>query len=186
MMIGLGTPFWNNALFSLPSHTILLESEYIPQSIKFIPILFSVLGALFAFNINIIGSSFAYMLKTSFVGRKAYIFLNKRWLFDKVYIDFVASRALAFGYHTSFKTLDKGFIEILGPTGLMQVCTNAMKQVSSLQSGFIYHYALLMLCGVSTCIAVISFWDTFSPWVDPRLYGIFVVSFIFYHQTQKA
>ena len=52
----------------------------------------------------------------------------------------------------------------------MQVCTNAMKQVSSLQSGFIYHYALLMLCGVSTCIAVISFWDTFSPWIDPRLY----------------
>jgi hypothetical protein len=43
-----------------------------------------------------------------------------------------------------------------------------------------------MLCGVSICAAVISFWDILSPWVDPRLYGIFVLSFIFYHQTQKA
>ena len=97
-----------------------------------------------------------------------------------------ASQALAFGYHTSFKTLDKGFIEVLGPTGLMAVCTNTMRQVSALQSGYIYHYALLMLCGVSICAAVISFWDILSPWVDPRLYGIFVLSFIFYHQTQKA
>jgi len=48
MMIGLGTPFWNNAIFTLPTHTIILESEYIPQSIKFIPIIFSVLGAFFA------------------------------------------------------------------------------------------------------------------------------------------
>ena len=31
MMIGLGTPFWNNAIFTLPTHTIILESEYIPQ-----------------------------------------------------------------------------------------------------------------------------------------------------------
>jgi NADH-ubiquinone oxidoreductase chain 5 len=186
MMIGLGTPFWNNAVFTLPVHTIILESEYIPQSIKFIPIIFSVLGAFFALNINIVGSAFAYMTKTSIIGRKLYIFLNKRWLFDKVYNDYVASQALAFGYHTSFKTLDKGFIEVLGPTGLMAVCTNTMRQVSALQSGYIYHYALLMLCGVSICAAVISFWDILSPWVDPRLYGIFVLSFIFYHQTQKA
>jgi len=35
------------------------------------------------------------------------------------------------------------------------------------------------------CVALVSLWDSFSPWVDPRLYGIFVVSFIFYHQTQN-
>jgi NADH:ubiquinone oxidoreductase subunit 5 (subunit L)/multisubunit Na+/H+ antiporter MnhA subunit len=125
------------------------------------------------------------MLKTSTIGRKAYIFLNKRWLFDKVYNDFVASKALAFGYHISFKTVDKGFIEILGPTGLMHICTNAVQQLRTLQSGYIYHYALLMLCGASLCVALVSLWDSFSPWVDPRLYGIFVVSFIFYHQTQN-
>ena len=185
MMIGLGTPFWNNAIFTLPAHTIILESEYIPQSIKFIPIIFSVLGAFFALNINIVGSTFAYMLKTSTIGRKAYIFLNKRWLFDKVYNDFIASKALSFGYHISFKTVDKGFIEILGPTGLMHICTNAVQKLRTLQSGYIYHYALLMLCGASLCIALVSLWDFFSPWVDPRLYGIFVVSFIFYHQTQN-
>jgi NADH-ubiquinone oxidoreductase chain 5 len=186
MMIGLGTPFWNNALFILPVNTIVLESEYIPQSIKFIPIVFSVLGALFALNINIVGSSFAYMMKTSFIGRKLYIFLNKRWLFDKVYNDYIASKALSFGYHTSFKTLDKGFIEIIGPAGIMEICTQTMRQVSRLQSGYIYHYAFLMLCGVGVCIILVSFWDIVSPWVDPRIYGIFVLSFIFFNHARKT
>jgi proton-translocating NADH-quinone oxidoreductase chain L len=185
MMIGLGTQFWGNALFTLPTHTILLESEYIPQSIKFIPIVFSVLGALFALNMNILGSSLSYTLKTSYVGRKLYIFLNKRWLFDKVYNDFVGEKALAFGYFTSFKALDKGFIELLGPAGLMVTCTHTMKQVSTLQSGYIYHYALLMLCGLTGFVAIFSFWDALSPWIDTRLYGVYVLSFIFYNETQK-
>jgi NADH-ubiquinone oxidoreductase chain 5 len=185
MMIGLGTPFWNNALFTLPSNTIILESEYIPQSIKFIPIVFSVLGALFALNINILGSGFAYMMKTSHIGRKLYIFLNKRWLFDKVYNDYVGHNALQFGYHVSFKALDKGFIELIGPAGIMQVCTASMTHMRHMHSGYIYHYALLMLCGVSACVAVVGFWDALSPWMDTRLYGVFVLSFIFYHHTHK-
>jgi NADH:ubiquinone oxidoreductase subunit 5 (subunit L)/multisubunit Na+/H+ antiporter MnhA subunit len=38
MMIGLGTSFWGNALYTLPQNTLLLESEYIPQAIKSIPL----------------------------------------------------------------------------------------------------------------------------------------------------
>ena len=90
MMIGMGTQFWGNALFMGPDHGLLVESEYIPQAIKYIPILFSFLGFLFALNLNLLGASFSYSLKTSTFGRTLYIFLNKRWLFDKMYTDFVA------------------------------------------------------------------------------------------------
>lgn len=185
MMIGIGTPFWNNALFTLPQNTVVLESEYIPQSVKYIPILLSVLGALLAWNINILCSAHAYMMKTSYVGRKLYTFLNKRWLFDKVYNDAVGQKALAFGYHVSFKTLDKGFIELIGPLGIMQACTQVLAKMRYMHSGYIYHYALLMLFGVSACVALVGFWDILSPWMDTRLYGVYVLSFILYHHTQN-
>jgi len=45
MMIGLGTNFWGNAYLLFLTNTLLVESEYIPQAIKFIPIIFSLLGA---------------------------------------------------------------------------------------------------------------------------------------------
>lgn len=184
MMIGMGTPFWNNALFTLPHNVALLESEYIPQSVKYIPILLSVLGALLALNINILCSESSYMMKTSYVGRKLYTFLNKRWLFDKVYNDSVGQKVLTFGYHVSFKTLDKGFIELIGPLGIMQMCTRSLAHMRSMHSGYIYHYALLMLFGVSACVALVGFWDILSPWIDTRVYGVYVLSFILYHHTQ--
>jgi NADH-ubiquinone oxidoreductase chain 5 len=184
MMIGLGTNFWGTALFTLPTNTILLESEYIPQSIKFIPIIFSLLGALFALNMNIVGSSFSYMMKTSEIGRKVYIFLNKRWLFDKVYNDFIGDKSLSFGYYISFKSIDKGVLEILGPSGIMQMLTHTIRQLTKLQSGFIYHYALLMLCGLTFFVTFFGLWDIVSPWIDNRLYFIYVLTFVFYHETQ--
>ncbi|RYX81881.1 NADH-quinone oxidoreductase subunit L, partial [bacterium] len=41
MMIGLGTNFWGNSLFVLPKNIYLLESEYIPQTQKMVPLFFT-------------------------------------------------------------------------------------------------------------------------------------------------
>ncbi len=153
MMIGLGTNFWGNALFTLPTNTLLVESEYIPQAVKFVPIIFSLLGALFAVNLNGLSSSFSYYLKTSFIGKQVYIFLNKRWLFDKVYNDFIALPSLNFGYKISFKLLDKGFLEMFGPTGIIQQSFFMRKFVKTIQTGSIYHYAFMMFVSLTLILA---------------------------------
>ena len=183
MMIGLGTNFWGNALYTLPQNSLLLESEYIPQSIKFVPLFFSVFGAVLAYQINLSepGIRTTYFLKTSFIGRHLYTFFNKRWLFDKVYNDFFVKKALSFGYEVSFKTLDKGIIEILGPYGISQTFQKLSRQMSKIQSGFVYHYALSMLIGLTLFIAIVGLWDFISFWIDNRLYFIQFISFIFYH-----
>ena len=186
MMIGLGTNFWGNALYTLPQNSILLESEYIPQSIKFIPLIFSVLGAFIAYQVNLSFNGWAfglttYAVKTSLLGRSLYTFFNKRWLFDKVYNDFFVQKALSFGYEVSFKTLDKGIIEILGPYGISQTFQKLSRQISKIQSGFVYHYALSMLIGLTFCIAIVGLWDFISFWIDNRLYFILFISFLFYH-----
>ncbi len=78
MMIGLGTNFWGNSLFTLPEKNLFIESEYIPQHRKFIPVVFTFTGILLAFVFNYQYSNWSYNLKTSAFGKEFYSFFNKR------------------------------------------------------------------------------------------------------------
>lgn len=181
MMIGLGTNFWGNALFVLPKNINRLESEYIPQEIKMIPLFFTLLGGAVAYLVNTGFVRETYFVKTSWLPRKLYYMLNKRWLFDKVYNDFIAQKNLDFGYRIGFKTLDKGCFEILGPYGIKNVFENLTRYLKQLQSGMIYHYAVVMLLGVILLISIVGLWEFLEVFVDNRLYFIFLTTFIFYN-----
>ena len=178
MMIGLGTPFWSNALVTLPVHSLVLESEYIPQSVKALPFVCTALGLVVALNLNLVSSAFTYMVKTSTLGSLFYTFLNKRWVFDKVYNDLVAGPALHLGYAVTFKTLDKGMLEVVGPSGLIQVVLHTLGKIRSLHSGLIFHYAVLMLVSTSLVLGAVLSWDHLSAYVDARVVGTLVVSWV--------
>tara|TARA_B100000925_G_scaffold131773_1_gene98537 strand:- start:1747 stop:3798 length:2052 start_codon:yes stop_codon:yes gene_type:complete len=177
-LIGLGTTFWGNAIFTLPQNVNILESEYIPQHIKLIPLGLTILGCILAFSLNYAGSRTSLFLKTSNLGRQLYIFLNKRWLFDKVYNDYVAKPALSFGYQVSFKAIDKGILEFLGPIGISQTVLQISKETRGVQTGYVYHYAFIMLCGLTLIITIVGLGDSISTWVDNRLFFIHMVGFL--------
>jgi NADH-ubiquinone oxidoreductase chain 5 len=184
MMIGMGSPFWGNALFQLPENTLLIESEYIPQFVKMIPLIFSILGATIAYQINIKKPELAYSIKTSSLGNILYTFLNKRWLFDKVYTDFIGYPFLKMGYDITFKTIDKGLLEVVGPSGVMKLLGSKhpesfLSSVNKLQSGAIYHYAIVMLFGLTIFIAVIGLWDFISFWIESRIFFVHILTFTF-------
>ncbi|GJP30468.1 hypothetical protein CLOM_g2357, partial [Closterium sp. NIES-68] len=118
-------------------------------------------------------------LKTSRFGQNIYSFLNKRWLFDKVFNDFLVKACLWFGYEVSFKTLDKGVFEILGPSGISTTLRELAADFSKIQTGFIAHYAFVMLIGLTVFITIFGLWDLISFWVDNRLYFILLISALF-------
>ena len=180
MMIGLGTPFWGNALFILPTNVNLVESEYIPQSMKMLPLVSTAGGAILSYwiNMNWIGSRAAFSMKTSRVGVKLYTFLNKRWLFDKVYNEWIGEPALRFGHEISLKALDKGVIEMLGPYGIAHTCQTLARQTSRFQTGYVFHYALMMLLGITAVAFFFGFGDVLSYWMDHRLYFVYLSSFV--------
>ncbi|KAH8947718.1 hypothetical protein BDL97_11G057400, partial [Sphagnum fallax] len=97
------------------------------------------LGAFVAYNINFVANKYIFALKIGTLGNQLDYFLNKRWLFDKVFNDFIIRLFLRFGYEVSFKVLDKGAFEILRPYGI---------------SGFVYHYAFVMLIGLTIFITI--------------------------------
>ncbi len=188
MMIGVGTDFWGNSLFVLPRNLVLLESEYIPQTQKLLPLFATFIGIILAYFFNYKEGFIqrGYQFKTGFIGRKLYTMLNKRWFFDKIYNDFVGEKALDFGYATSWKRLDKGCFEVIGPYGVAQIFPLWSRHISRLQSGVIYHYAVVMLLGLTLAITLIALWDILEVVIDPRFYFLLLTTFLFCNTSETG
>ena len=73
----------------------------------------------------------------------------------RAYNDVFGRKALDFGYSVSFKRLDKGCFEIIGPHGIVSSISQVTRQSRVLQSGMVYHYAYTMLIGLVFFITVI-------------------------------
>ena len=82
------------------------------------------------------------------------------------------------GYQISFKRLDKGTFEIFGPQGSQLLFSKATREASALQSGMIYHYAFVMMIGLTSFITMVSLWDFLSEIVDNRLSFGFCLAFV--------
>jgi NADH-ubiquinone oxidoreductase chain 5 len=177
MMIGMGTDFWRNALLHSPQNIIILESEFLPAYIKLIPVIFSIIGAGLALILNYYYSEKVTSFVISPIGYFLYKYLNKKYFFDMFYNRFVVRLLFYFGYHVSFKTLDRGLIEKIGPNGLVNVVSKITKQVSSLQTGFIYHYLFIFVMGL--LLITLSIMFSMHLYIDLRLFLIFILTIIF-------
>jgi proton-translocating NADH-quinone oxidoreductase chain L len=186
MMIGLATPFWANAIFVLPQNNVFLESEFIPQSQKFLPLIATATGAAIAYFFSIWNANAGFAVKQNAFARKLYAFLNKRWYFDKVYNDWISQVVMDFGYNISFKALDKGFFEICGPYGIAHSFPQIALYWSRLQSGLLYHYAVVMLLGLTLLVLVSSAWGSLESIIDSRVLFIYGVSFLFYNYYSSS
>jgi len=150
MFIGMGTDFWGNSIYSFNylNDVLVLESEFLNASIKNIPVVISVIGGLLALI------TYNYYPKMYYVGNKPYllkeiyVFFNKKWLFDLIYNHYIVRKVLDFGYNTTFKKLDRGFIELIGPTGIVRIMMILAEKVSAFQSGYIYHYVFVIVLGL--------------------------------------
>ena len=150
MIIGPGTLFWQNALFVLPENLAIFDAEFLPQTIKLIPVIFSLSGVFLAILFyGILPLNFIYSMKMSPLGQKFYLFFNRKWFFDKVYNEYINQPVLNFGYNISYKIIDRGVIENLGPFGLSQLFYSKQFNFLKYQTGLLYHYAFMMLiCSV--------------------------------------
>lgn len=55
---------------------------------------------------------------------------------------------LAFCSEVTFKILDKGLLETFGPLGLSQSLLHLSQNAVKLTSGYIFHYAFLLVLGI--------------------------------------
>ena len=187
MMIGVGSNFWGNSLYVSPVSYLVTEASYVSQNIKYLPLVFTISGILsaaFIFNGPKSITKNIYKSTLSTVYRKAYLLFSKRWFFDKVYNDFFAEILLSFAYSISWKSIDKGFLEMFGPLGIAQSFPLFSRNLSKLQSGILYHYAVTMLLGLTFLLSFVALWQYFEPFIAGKYTLLYFLSFLLYNSTK--
>ena len=179
MIIGLGTDFWGNSIFILPENMNLIDAEFIEYKFKILPVCLSLLGASSSFFVYTFSTEFLFKLKTSYIGKKFYNFLNKKWFFDKVYNELITQALFKFSFNTSYKLIDRGIIEIFGPMGLTNLISKRSLTLSKFQSGFLYHYTFIILIVCTLLLGLNQFWFFFGGSVQLNLFIIFLLSAFF-------
>ena len=175
MLIGFGSDFWGNSVFISSKHMNRVDSEFITHIYKILPVFLSLLGAILSFSFYSFGSKLLIQLKMSIFGKKIYNFFNKKWFFDKVYNEYISQFFFTMSYTVTYKIVDRGIIEVFGPMGLSSIITRKAAYISKLQTGYLYHYTLLMLIGFTLILGIRQFWVISCGCVDFKIFLVFFV-----------
>lgn len=156
LFIGLGTDFWGSSILILPNHSNFIEAEWLSFTIKWFPFNLSVFGIILASLTNIISFNSYFIFRLSKLSSFFIYLINKKWYWDVLYNRFIVFSILNFGYIISFKVLDRGFIELIGPYGFKNLISKWSVSLSKLQTGQITHYIFYIILGLCF-FSIISF-----------------------------
>ena len=118
--------------------------------IKLLPVSLSLGGAVLV--IVLYFYSVPFFKVPSFIGRISYTFLYSAWQFNYVLNYFLAKKAWNGGRQISYRTMDKGILELVGPKGISNFLIELARGLSNLQSGLVFNYGLVILIGVAIFI----------------------------------
>jgi NADH:ubiquinone oxidoreductase subunit 5 (subunit L)/multisubunit Na+/H+ antiporter MnhA subunit len=161
MIVGVGTSFFGNDIYTNPKLFNIFDAEFIPLFYKTLPINFSLLGFISAFYIYSFLPEILFFIKSLKVFKKLYVFLNKKWFFDKIYNEYFSQFFFKFGYSISYKFIDRGIFELLGPTGLSFGTLRLGSILHKSQTNSLYHITLTIIFAITLLFFVESFRQTF-------------------------
>ncbi|MFZ5670440.1 MAG: NADH-quinone oxidoreductase subunit L [Pseudomonadota bacterium] len=138
--------FWRGAIVNGPHNDVLHAMHEAPAWVIWAPLVVSAIG--FA------GAWWVYIAREGLGARIAarrgplWLFLYNKWFFDELYYaTFV--RAARFLGDLFWKGGDQKLIDGFGPDGVSAVSLAVGKRTGRLQTGYVYHYAFVMLLGVA-------------------------------------
>ena len=179
MYLGVGTNFWGTAIFNLENNLTILVGEFMPFHIKLLPLYFSFLGSFLVYYNNYLFLNYnKFKIILSF--KEIYNFLIKKWYFDIIYNKFIVYNVLSVGFFT-FKHIDRGIIEIIGPLGIVRLINILINKVKTLHTSYISDYVFLFVIGLTICITFLTLIYYFPViFLDIRLYIIIILILIFF------
>lgn len=172
--IGLATGFYaDNSLFIHPLHESMLDTEFaVPIIFKLLPFFFTISLSLISLIFSEFFGKLLINFKFSKLGYNIFSFFNQRFLIELFYNKYITDFILKLGGQTT-KILDKGSVELLGPSGLERTFVGLSKNIGSLSSGVITSYALYILIGLIFYISLLYFSFIDSNIILLLLFAIF-------------
>ena len=83
-----------------------------------------------------------------------FLFLKNKWYFDELYDYLIVNPCKKVGYFL-WKSIDNSIIDRFGPDGISNLIKKISIKAVQFQSGFIYHYAFIMLLGFSVLLTIL-------------------------------
>jgi NADH-quinone oxidoreductase subunit L len=141
--------FFRQSLFSRDGWKILEEMHHLPGWVPWLPTVMMAGGFLVSYWFYIVRPDIpAALAKSQDV---LYRFLLNKWYFDEIY-DFLFVRPAKWLGHFLWKKGDGFVIDGFGPNGVSARVLDVTRNVVRLQTGYLYHYAFVMLIGVAAFI----------------------------------
>ena len=127
-----------------------------PFWVLLLPVLVSIIGFITAFMMYMRGAGAQKHIDAveETGGGVLYRFLLNKWYIDEIYDATIVKATRGLG-DVFWKVGDQKIIDGFGPNGFAAVAAGAAKRISRLQSGYLYHYAFIMLLGVAIIIALV-------------------------------
>ena len=147
MFIGEGRDaFWRGAIFTSAHNTTLAHIDQLPVWAAQAPLVLSLIGLAVAAYYYLLHPAYAKAIADN--NGILYRFVYNKWYVDEIYQATFVKGARALGdflWHTG----DQKIIDGGGPNGVAWLSARAGRGLAVLQSGYLYHYAFVMLLGVA-------------------------------------
>ncbi|MEZ0213597.1 MAG: NADH-quinone oxidoreductase subunit L [Xanthobacteraceae bacterium] len=141
--------FFREAIFMAPENKILEEMHHVPAWAKYAPTVMMVIGFAFAYWMYIVNPAVPKALARR--NDLLYRFLLNKWYIDELY-EIVFVRSAKWLGTFLWKEGDGRVIDGFGPDGVSARVLDVTGRVVRLQTGYLYHYAFVMLVGVAALI----------------------------------
>ena len=145
--------FWGDSILILHAHQAVENAHHAPFWVKAIPSVAGIIGIAIAWWMYMKAKDFPHKLATW--NQELYQLLLNKWYFDEVY-DAMLVRPMKRVGTLLWKVGDGKIIDGFGPDGISARVIDVARRATRLQSGYVYHYAFVMLLGL---VAIVS-WVT--------------------------
>jgi len=179
LLVGFGTEFFGTAIYVPLNSANVFDYEFIDLFYKLLPVNLSLFGSILSFFLYNYNYKILFLFKVSFLGKKFYNFFNRKWFFDKIYNEYFGQFFFKFGYSVSYKFVDRGIFELLGPTGLSFSVTKTASELYRLQTGYIYHYTYSILVSFTFLLCLREIFLVLGFAFDSKIFLLFLISMFF-------
>ncbi|KCV67179.1 NADH-ubiquinone oxidoreductase chain 5 (mitochondrion) [Fonticula alba] len=124
IFLGWGSTFWNNSIFIHPENYIIIDTLFLPDYMKLIPVFASFIGIYLFINIQILYTT--PFIKSNKLMKEIHKFLSNKWYFDKIY-NTITKTITNIAYNITYNTIDTGYINSITLGAIYKHTTNINK-----------------------------------------------------------
>ena len=142
--------FWGESILVLSAHHAVENAHHSPFWVKAIPSVAGIIGIAIAYWMYMRAKDLPH--KLAVWNAELYQLLLNKWYFDELYETIFVRPIKRFGTML-WKVGDGRIIDGFGPDGVSARVIDFARRATRLQSGYVYHYAFVMLLGL---VAIVS------------------------------